>query len=51
MGRSNRKRDSSRKNLPLLTEDEADNLYAEKRKHENGIPWDQVKAKLDAIDR
>ncbi len=36
---------------PALTEDEADILYAEKHKHENGIPWDQVKTQLDAMDR
>lgn len=51
--RSNRKagRDSARKNPRPLTEDAADILYGEKHKHENGIPWDQVKAKLDAMDR
>ena len=52
-GNSGRKptRDSSRKKARVLTEDEADILYGEKYKDEKGIPWDQVKAKLDAMDR
>jgi hypothetical protein len=52
-GRSSRKheQDPTRKNLHPLTEDEADILYGEKHKDEKGIPWDQVKAKLDAMDR
>jgi hypothetical protein len=33
------------------TEDEADILYGEKHKNEKGIPWEQVKAKLDEMDR
>jgi len=32
-----------------LSEDEADILYCEKHKHEKAIPWEQVKAKLDAM--
>ena len=44
-------RSSPAKGPRLLTEDEADILYAEKHKDEKGIPWDQVKAKLDAMDR
>ncbi len=44
-------RASDNKAPRVLTEDEADILYGEKHKHEKGIPWDQVKAKLDAMDR
>jgi hypothetical protein len=44
-------RASTRKGPPVLTEDEADILYGEKHKDEKGSPWDQVKAKLDAMDR
>ena len=43
-------RASTRKGPRVLTEDEADILYGEKHKDEKGIPWDQVKAKLDAMD-
>jgi hypothetical protein len=44
-------RDSSSNSRRSLTEDEADILYGEKHKDEKGIPWDQVKANLDAMDR
>jgi len=44
-------RASGNKAPRVLTEDEADVLYGEKHKLEKGIPWDQVKAKLDAMDR
>jgi hypothetical protein len=52
-GRTSRKREqgATQKNPRPLTEDEADILYGEKHKDEKGIPWDQVKAKLDAMDR
>lgn len=41
---------SDRKGKRVLSEDEADILYCEKHKHEKAIPWEQVKAKLDAMD-
>lgn len=49
-GRAN-VRDSSRNRRRLMTEGEADILYGEKHKDEKGVPWEQVKAKLDAMDR
>jgi hypothetical protein len=50
-GRSKRKRDSARKTARPLTQDEADILYGDKDKSENGIPWNQVKSMLDAMHR
>jgi hypothetical protein len=44
------KRVLSEKVKRVLSEDEADILYCEKHKHEKAIPWEQVKAKLDAMD-
>jgi hypothetical protein len=41
---------SDNKAKRVLSEDEADILYCEKHKHERAIPWEQVKAKLDAMD-
>jgi hypothetical protein len=41
---------SGRKGKRVLSEDEADILYCEKHKHEKAIPWERVKAKLDAMD-
>jgi hypothetical protein len=44
-------RGSASKSPRVINEDEADILYGEKHKDEKGVPWDQVKAKLDAMDR